>query len=252
MRFKDQIVLVTGGSRGIGKAVSTAFVREGATVLINYRSDAEAAAKCLEDLPAGKHMALRADISDPEAVRAMADRAIEQFGRIDVLVNNAGVHYTHPVDGVTYEEWQDRWEKTLRTNLLGAANLTFCVAQHMIARRNGRIVMVSSRGAFRGEPGQPAYGASKAGLNAFGQSMALALAPYGIGVGIVAPGFVETDLVADRLEGEEGRSIRSQSPFNRVASPEEIARAVIFLADPDSVWTSGAILDVNGASYLRC
>lgn len=251
MRFKDQVVLITGGSRGIGKAVSTAFARDGATVIINYRADAEAAAKCLVDLPAGEHTALRADISNPEAVRAMVDRAVEQFGRIDVLVNNAGVHYTHPIDEVSYGEWRECWQKTLQTNLMGAANLTFCVVQHMIARRTGRIIMVSSRGAFRGEPGQPAYGASKAGINAFGQSMALALAPYGISVGIVAPGFVETDLVADRLEGEEGRSIRSQSPFNRVARPAEIAHAVLFLADPDSVWTSGAILDVNGASYLR-
>jgi NAD(P)-dependent dehydrogenase (short-subunit alcohol dehydrogenase family) len=110
---------------------------------------------------------------------------------------------------------------------------------------------VSSRGAFRGEPGQPAYGASKAGLNAFGQSLALALAPHGIAVATVAPGFVDTDMASGVLTGPGGAEIRAQSPFGRVARPEEVAAAVVYLASPGAQWASGAILDLNGASYLR-
>ena len=115
----------------------------------------------------------------------------------------------------------------------------------------GRIVAVSSRGAFRGEPQHPAYAASKAGLNAFSQSLAQALAPFGIFVGIVAPGFVETDMTARLLDGTEGDAIRAQSPLNRVAQPEEVARAVLFLAGEGNEFTTGAIIDINGASYLR-
>jgi 3-oxoacyl-[acyl-carrier protein] reductase len=122
--------------------------------------------------------------------------------------------------------------------------------RHMMVG-GGRIVNVSSRGAFRGEPGQPAYGASKAGLNALGQSLAVALAPHNITVTAVAPGFVETDMADDHLQGERGAAIRAQSPFGRVATPQEIAAAVVFLASPQAQWASGAILDLNGASYLR-
>jgi NAD(P)-dependent dehydrogenase (short-subunit alcohol dehydrogenase family) len=121
----------------------------------------------------------------------------------------------------------------------------------MIAGGGGRIVNVSSRGAFRGEPGQPAYGASKAGLNAFGQSLARALAPHGIAVASVAPGFVDTDMAASSLAGPGGDAIRAQSPFGRVARAEEIAAAVVYLASPEAEWASGTIIDLSGASYLR-
>jgi 3-oxoacyl-[acyl-carrier protein] reductase len=112
-------------------------------------------------------------------------------------------------------------------------------------------VNVGSRGAFRGEPIAPAYGASKAGLHALGQSLAVSLAPHGISVTSVAPGFVETDRVADRLAGDSGAEIRAQSPYGRVATPEEVAAAVVYLASPAARWSTGAVLDVNGASYLR-
>jgi NAD(P)-dependent dehydrogenase (short-subunit alcohol dehydrogenase family) len=152
---------------------------------------------------------------------------------------------------VSYQEWQAAWQATLGVNLVGAANVTWCAVQHMIAGGGGRIVNVSSRGAFRGEPGQPAYGASKAGLNAFGQSLARALAPYGIAVASVAPGYVDTDMATSHLSGPEGDAIRAQSPFGRVAQPEEIAAAVVYLASPEAEWASGAIVDLSGASYLR-
>jgi NAD(P)-dependent dehydrogenase (short-subunit alcohol dehydrogenase family) len=121
----------------------------------------------------------------------------------------------------------------------------------MMQHKGGKIVNISSRGAFRGEPDAPAYGASKAALNAFSQSLAVALAPHGIFVGVVAPGFVETDMAAELLAGAGGDAIRRQSPMGRVARPDEIARAVQFLASEGIEFATGAIIDVNGASYLR-
>ncbi len=181
----------------------------------------------------------------------MVDRSFEALGSLDVLVNNAGIYTPHRISEASYEQWQAAWQATLAVNLVGAANVTWCAVQHMIARGGGRIVNVSSRGAFRGEPNQPAYGASKAGLNAFGQSLARALAPHGIAVATVAPGHVDTDMAARHLGGPAGGQIRAQSPFGRVARADEIASAVLYLASRQAEWASGTILDLNGASYLR-
>ena len=140
---------------------------------------------------------------------------------------------------------------TLAVNLVGAANVTWCAAQHMVRAGSGRVVNVASRGAFRGEPEQPAYGASKAALIAFGQSLARALGSYGISVMSVAPGFVETEMAAEKLSGALGAARRAESPFGRVATTADVAAAVIFLASPEAGFTSGTVLDVNGASFLR-
>ena len=202
-------------------------------------------------LPGSGHVAVQADLADPRAVRQMVDQSSEALGGLDVLVNNAGVFTPHRITEVSYEEWQAAWHATLGVNLVGAANVTWCAVRHMIARGGGRIVNISSRGAFRGEPNQPAYGASKAGLNAFGQSLARALAPHGIAVATVAPGYVETDMAASHLAGPSGDQIRGQSPFGRVARPDEVAAAVVYLASARAEWASGTIVDLNGASYLR-
>jgi 3-oxoacyl-[acyl-carrier protein] reductase len=188
-------------------------------------------------------------------VRVMVDEAADRLGGLDVLVNNAGVYLAHPVLDGSYEQWQQAWRETLGVNLIGAANVTWCAVRHMTVRGDsasgGRIVNVGSRGAFRGEPTHPAYGASKAGLHAFGQSLAVALAPHGIAVASVAPGYVETDMTSEELGTQAGDVIRAQSPFNRVATADEVADAVVYLASPGAQWASGAILDLNGASYLR-
>jgi NAD(P)-dependent dehydrogenase (short-subunit alcohol dehydrogenase family) len=176
---------------------------------------------------------------------------IDELGRIDVVVNNAGVYDAHPVLDTTYDDWQASWRRTLDTNLIGPANLIHQVVPHMVAGGGGHIVNVSSRGAFRGEPDHAAYGASKAGLNSLGQSMARALAPHGIYVTTVAPGYVETEMAAPYLDGPRGDEIRAESPMNRVATAEEVANVVVFLASPGSESTTGTIVDVNGASYLR-
>ncbi|MEV5559037.1 SDR family oxidoreductase [Nonomuraea wenchangensis] len=242
-------VLVTGASRGIGRAVAAAFAAQGDRVAVHHRDSAAEAHGLLGELPGEGHAVVRADLADPGEVRDMVDAAAGALGRIDVLVNNAGVFFSHPVTEVSYEEWQDAWRRTLAVNLLGAANVTYCALRHMPA--GGRVVNVSSRGAYRGEPDSPAYGASKAGLNALGQSLAIALAPHGIAVASVAPGFVETDMTNEHLKAQRGDAIRAQSPFGRVARAEEIAAAVVFLASPQAEWASGAVLDLNGASYLR-
>jgi 3-oxoacyl-[acyl-carrier protein] reductase len=249
--FDGTVVLVTGGSRGIGRAVVERFAAAGATVVLQFRSQRAAADEVLAGLPAGEHIAVQADVADPGQVRTLVQEIVERFGRIDVLVNNAGVYERHPVLGTSYEEWQEAWSRTIGTNLIGPANLVHAVVPHMVAAGGGRIVNVTSRGAFRGEPEHTAYGASKAGLNSLSQSLARELAPHGIYVTAVAPGFVETDMATPYLHGPDGDAVRAQSPLQRAASPDEIARVVVFLATPGAESTTGAIMDVNGASYLR-
>jgi 3-oxoacyl-[acyl-carrier protein] reductase len=244
-------ILVTGASRGIGRATALAFAAHGDRVAIHHRGSPALAAGVLAEMPGTGHAVVQADLTDPGQARRGVDEAAERLGGLDVLVNNAGIFTSHPITEVSYEQWQAAWQATLAVNLVGPANVTWCAVRHMIPRGGGRIVNVSSRGAFRGEPGQPAYGASKAGLNAFGQSLAQALGPHGIAVATVAPGFVETDMAVESLNGPDGDRIRAQSPFGRVARPEEVAAAVVYLASPEAEWASGAILDLNGASYLR-
>jgi 3-oxoacyl-[acyl-carrier protein] reductase len=247
----NRSVLVTGASRGIGRAIAEAFAAAGDRVAIHHRRSPELAAALLASLPGAGHTVVQAELADPAEVQRMVDAAAGQLGGLDVLVNNAANFVAHPITEVSYEQWQAAWQQTIGVNLTGSANVTWCAVQHMLAGGGGAIVNVSSRGAFRGEPGQPAYGASKAGLNALGQSLAIALAPHNITVSAVAPGFVQTDMAAAHLQGERGDAIRAQSPFGRVARPEEIAAAVLYLASPDAAWASGSILDLNGASYLR-
>jgi 3-oxoacyl-[acyl-carrier protein] reductase len=244
-------VLVTGASRGIGRAIATMFAEDGDRVAVHYGSSRDAAEETVSSLRGSGHVTVQADVVDPDAVRAAVDGAAEQLGGLDVLVNNAGVFLAHPPLETTYEEWQQTWSRTLSTNLTGAANATFCALPHLVAAGGGAIVNVTSRGAFRGEPNTPAYGASKAGLNAFTQSMAQALAPHDIRVAAVAPGFVRTDMATRVLDGPDGEAVRMQSPFGRVAEPEEVASAVFWLASDGARFSSGTIIDVNGASYLR-
>ena len=249
--FSDKVVMVTGASRGIGKEIARGFADGGARLVVHYHKNTKAAEQTLDGLSGNAHLMVSADLSDPTAVGNMADQAIEKMGKIDILINNAGIYEFHPVATTTFEEWQRSWQKTISTNLMGPAHLAFHVVQHMMNNGAGKIINITSRGAFRGEPDAPAYGASKAGLNAFSQSMAQALAPHNIFVYAVAPGYVETDMAASVLCGPQGDAIRAQSPMNRVAHPEEVARVVLFLAADGTDYLTGSIIDVNGASYLR-
>ena len=249
-------VLITGASGGIGRAVAHAFAAAGDRVGVHYSGNREGAEAVRAALPGDGHLLVRGDLADPEQVRRIVDTVVTAAGGLDVLVNNAAVgtsrETAHPLPTVSYVDWQRAWRQAVDVNLLGAANISYCAARHMIDRgRGGRIVNVGSRGAYRGEPDNPAYGASKAGLHALGQSLAISLARHGISVTSVAPGFVRTERQAVALTGDYGDAIRAQSPFDRVAEPDEVAAAVLYLASADAAWASGAVLDLNGASYLR-
>ena len=243
-------MLVTGASRGIGAATARAFAALGDRVAVHYGSSRERAQALLGELPGEGHALAGADLADAGAVRAMVDGAAEDLGgRLDVVVNNAGIVVPHAIDEVSWEDWQAAWRDVLAVNLIGPANVCWCAARHM--GRGGRIVNVSSRGAFRGEPSMPAYGASKAGIVSLAQSLARALGPRGIAVSCVAPGFTDTDMAADALAGEERARREAESPLGRIASAEEVAAAIVYLASPEAELASGSVIDVNGASYLR-
>jgi NAD(P)-dependent dehydrogenase (short-subunit alcohol dehydrogenase family) len=251
MIFKNKVVLITGGSRGIGKATAQAFAEQGARVAFTYSSNDKAAEETLSLLHGSSHLAIKADIRFAQESKAAVALVIGKYNRIDILINNAGVFIPHPIVESGFDEWDEAWEKTMAVNLFGPAHMTYFAAKEMIRLGGGRIVNVSSRGAFRGEPEHPAYGASKAALNSFSQSMAKALGKYHISVTAVAPGYVETPMTMELLKDQAGADIRQQSPLNRVARPEEIAHAILMLADDRSEFMTGAILDINGASYLR-
>jgi 3-oxoacyl-[acyl-carrier protein] reductase len=233
--LSGKTALVTGATRGIGNAVARAFATHGARVALHYRSRPEEAER-----------ALRA-----QSVASMVNDVHKEFGRIDILVNNAGIFDLHPLAEQSFDSWREVWHRTIGTNLIGAAHVSYCVIRHMQNEGGGRIINVSSRGAFRGEPDAPAYGASKAGLNAMSQSLAKSLAGDRILVFAVAPGFVRTERIEPLLHGERGKDILSQSPFGRIAEPEEVAQTVLFLASEAPDFLSGCIIDINGASYLR-
>ena len=251
MTLDGAVALVTGGSRGIGRAIAREFAANGATVVVHYATNKAAAEETVASLAPGDHTALPADLKEPDQVKGLVGETIDRHGRIDILVNNAAVYERQPVLETSYAEWQEIWRRTLDTNLVGPANLVHEVVPHMVAAGGGRIVNVSSRGAFRGESTHPAYGASKAGLNSLSQSLAKALGPHNIFVTAVAPGYVETDMAAPYLAGPRGDEIRNETAIGRVATAEEVARLVVFLATPGTESMTGAIVDVNGASYLR-
>ena len=249
--FDNKIVLVTGASRGIGKATALLFAESGATVIVHYHTNQKAAEKVLFSLPGKGHMIMQADLANPSDLKRLVPDIIKIYGRIDILVNNAGIFEESDMTDISIEDFLNYWEQTIRVNLTGPALLSNLVAREMIKYGGGKIVNVTSRGAFRGEPNAWAYGASKAGMNALGQSMALALAKHHVYIYTIAPGFVETDMASSCLVAENRKKIESQSPMNRVAQPEEIANAILMLASDGTVYMTGCILDMNGASYLR-
>ena len=251
MDFTGTRALITGSSRGIGRATAIAFARAGAKVVVHYQRDTNAAQDTLRSLSGDGHSLVQGDVAEPADARRIVDEAAARLRGLDVLVNNAAIYDDeHALPSASWQRWEEAWRRTIAVNLLGPAWLTWAAVRHMLGN-GGRIVNVSSRGAFRGEPTHPAYGASKAGLNAMGQSLARALAPHGIYVTTVAPGWVDTDMAADSLLGPRGEAIRSELPLGRPARAEDVAHAVLFLASQEAAQCTGAILDVNGASYLR-
>ena len=248
---KSSNILITGASGGIGRAAAIACAKNGASIGVHYNANKALAEETLSLLEGEGHHLLQGDVTKPDQVLALISEADNVLGGIDVLVNNAGISQRHDIRNIDYQEWQDSWQRIMDANLTGPSNLCYAAVQSMLNRGGGRIVNVSSRGAFRGEPLMPWYGASKAGLNALGQSLAQALGPDNIFVFTIAPGFVETEMAKAVLASPEGDHIRNQSAIGRVAQPHELGNAICYLAMDAPDFMTGCIVDLNGASYLR-
>lgn len=249
--MKEKVCLVTGATRGIGAAIAAIFAAHGARVVVHYGHQRELAEQVAADLEGDGHLVVGANLANPDAAAELIETVVDQTGRLDVLVNNAGIFVPHAPLEVDADSWLYKWEQTLAVNLLSPAVLCHAAAKVMAPQGGGRIINIGSRGAFRGEPACPAYAASKAGLHAMSQSLAVALGPKGILVYAVAPGFVATDMAKELLDSDAGDAIKAQSPLGRVAKASEVAETVFFLASSRAEFLTGSVIDVNGASYLR-
>lgn len=247
----QKVALVTGAATGIGRASAISLASAGFTIAINYRSKKAEAEQLVAELAGDGHQLFAADVSLPEAAQSMVDSVLEVYQRIDVLVNAAGQFTPQDIKGNDFDQWQSDWQHSLQLNLMAPVNLAFLVAKPMIKQGSGKIINITSRGAFRGEPTAPAYGASKSGLNSVSQSLALALGGQGICVYAVAPGWTETPAASPRVEAQGWDVVAAQSPLGRIGRPSEIGNLVAFLAGNETEYLTGAIIDANGASYLR-
>jgi 3-oxoacyl-[acyl-carrier protein] reductase len=245
------VVLVTGASRGIGRAIARHLAQRGARVALHYAANEAAARAALSELPGDGHALFRADVADPGACEQLVAGVIAQFGRLDVLINNAGVYEDDAITSASYAEWQRVWRRTIDTNLIGPANLSYLAVQHFRARGGGRIVNITSRAAFRGELTAQSYAASKAALNITGQSLARALGADHIHVFTIAPGWIDTEMATAALTGPGAADVLAQHPLGRVGTADEMGATAAWLALEAPANLTGCIIDANGASYLR-
>ncbi|MFQ5732908.1 MAG: 3-oxoacyl-[acyl-carrier-protein] reductase [Planctomycetaceae bacterium] len=247
MRLAGRTALVTGGSRGIGKAIVWALAREGATVAFLYRSNAEAARRLVADLELDQRtgLAIPADVKDKSQVDAAVAQVLEQWDKLDILVNNAGVIRDTLLATMTPQQWRD----VVDTNLTGTFNLCQAVTRPMMSARYGRIINLSSVAARVGNPGQANYAASKGGVEGFTRCLAAELARRGVTVNAVAPGFIETDMT-EAVRNAAGDQIRKRIPARRLGQPEDIAHAVLFLAGDEASYITGQVLTVDGGLTL--
>ena len=241
--LSNKTVFISGAAGGIGEALCNSFASANARIIMHCNSNREKAESIMSNLPKNKHMIVNGDLSEAENI----ERIFNEIDRVDVVVNNAALIEKHEIESLSFESWKKIWKRTLDINLLGHAHIIYFASQKMKNNNGGKIINISSRGAFRGEPNAPAYGASKAGLNSLGQSMAKALAKDKIFVYTIAPGFVDTERVKKLVTDE----VKAQSPLNRVATPQEVAETALWLASGKNEFLTGCIIDVNGASYLR-
>ncbi|MBV9850518.1 MAG: SDR family oxidoreductase [Armatimonadetes bacterium] len=244
--------LVTGASRGIGRAIAAHLAEAGLRIAVHYNVNQTAAAKTWAGLAGSSHVVINADLSTPGGVEQLAQEALEVFGgRVDVLVHNAGIYEPSPVlQTPTLGEWRAALRRQMQVNFWAGADLAYLLAPAMAQAGWGKIILVSSRAGIRGEARHAGYAASKAaGIN-FVKSLAMELGPQGIGCYGVAPGWAETDMAAEALAAR-GDSIRAAIPLGRVASPDDVAALVAFLASPAADYLTGNTIDVNGASYLH-
>lgn len=243
------VAVVTGGSRGIGRAISLALAARGANVIVNYQSREDAAletvAACAEH--GGVAHALRFDVADRGQVAAAIEKVVADHGGLHVLVNNAGI----AKNGLMLRFKDEDWDQTIAVNLGGMYACSKAALKYLLkARERGRIVNISSVVGEMGNGGQGAYAAAKAAMIGFTKAMAREVASRGVTVNAVAPGYIETDMTADHLPEAARATLMSQIPLGRIGKPEEVANAVAFLSGPDSAYITGAVLRVNGGLLM--
>ncbi|GAB4410752.1 MAG: glucose 1-dehydrogenase [Anaerolineae bacterium] len=243
-RFQDAVVIVTGGSRGIGLAIVQRFAAEGAQVVFAARNRTRGQQVAGELQQQGARVEfIGADVAQRDQAEALVAQVIERFGRVDVLVNNAGAHEKAPFT----EEGEDLWQRMFRINVLGTVFPSQAAVRHMQARGRGSIVHVASKAGVVGEPGHAAYSAAKGAVIALTRAMAVELARDGIRVNAVCPGPVVTDMLLEAAPTEEQRAqLAAQAPLGRLGQPLDIAGAVLFLASDESAWCTGQALSVDG------
>ncbi len=247
MLLDGKVALVTGGSRGIGRAIAVALAREGAKVAINFAGNEKAAeeTKALVEQAGSEAILLKADVSDKDADAALIDTVVKTYGKIDILVNNAGITR----DSLMLRMKEDDFDAVIDTNLRSVFYLTKAVAKSMMKKRTGRIINMSSVVGLTGNAGQVNYAAAKAGVLGITKSAAKELASRGITVNAVAPGFIETDMT-DVLSDTVKESLLHEIPLKRMGEPKDVANAVLFLASDQSAYITGQVIHVDGGLVM--
>jgi acetoacetyl-CoA reductase len=245
--LQEAVVVVTGASRGLGRAIAEELGRNGAKVVVNYSRSKEPAEELVQQISenGGEAIAVQADVSDPEQAQSLIDQTIERFRRVDVLVNNAGINVDRTLKKLSVEDW----DKVIQVDLNSAFYTVHAALPHMMEQGGGKIINMSSFVGEAGNIGQANYSAAKAGLLGFTKTAAKELARYGITVNSICPGFIETDMVAS-IPDEARDKLLKTVPLGRFGQPEEIARAVRFLVE-DGDYITGQALDINGGVYIR-
>jgi len=247
-KFDGKVVIVTGSGRGIGKAIALAFAREGANVVVNVSRSVEEGQKVVDEIKAmGREAILvQANVAKIEEVEKMVKITLEKFGKIDILVNNAGINRP----AMVYKMKKEEWDEVIDVNLKGVFNCIRLVAPHMIERKQGKIINVSSTAAEHGLIGNSNYAASKAGVNALTKTAALELARYGINVNAVEPFIIETRFTEWVKDPRFKDKYLSRIPLGRFGKPEDVAGAVLFLASDEASYITGKTIEIDGGAYI--
>lgn len=247
MRLEGKTAIVTGGSRGIGRAIVETLAGEGAKVAFAYHSNADAANALVEELKSKGHeaLAVQANVADKSAADAVVEKVVGEWGKLDILVNNAGIVRDTLLARMTVEQWQE----VIDTNLTGVFNFCQAAIGSMMSARSGRIVNMSSVASHYSNPGQSNYAASKGGIEGFTRCLATEYAKRGITVNAVAPGFIETEMTEAVRNAAEDQ-IKKHIPMRRLGQPADIAKAVLFLVSEESTYVTGQVLTVDGGLTL--
>ena len=248
INLANKVSVVTGASGGIGRVIARSLAGAGSLVALGYHSR-ESEGLAARQACGERAILVKADLSDPDQCRHTVDRVIEEYGRIDILVNNAAIGPGDSFD-TPYETWKVQWDATMNANLMSAVNMTYLCVPHMKRQGGGKIINISSRSAFRGETEYIAYAASKAAMVNFTRSTARALATNNILAYAVAPGFIDAGMGREGI-ARQGDEIRSQIPSGKIGTPQDVANVVLFLASDLSDYLTGSTIDVNGGAYLH-